>query len=170
MKNALIILAFLSICFASCKKDDGSTEEEPIVDGSIIVTTNINNDLLLKLVNDKRTAGCTCGTTVMPAVPALTWSNLLAASASMHSKDMNANNFFEHVSSNGKTTADRLTSVGYRWISLAENLGSGQANEQAVVNAWIASESHCKNIMSPALKEMGAAKEGKYWTQDFGAR
>lgn len=171
MKNALIILFGLAILLTSCGKEGTALQPETAkADPNIVVVTNLDNTLMIKLVNDKRVAGCTCGTTVMPPVPSLTWNNLLAAAASAHSKDMATNNFFAHESSNGKTVVDRYAAVGYKWISLAENIASGQTSEQTVIEAWLASEGHCKNMMSANVKEMGAAREGKYWTQDFGAR
>jgi uncharacterized protein YkwD len=36
------------------------------------------------------------------------------------------------------------------------------------MNGWLGSEGHCKNIMSANLKEVGVAREGNYWTEDFG--
>ncbi|MCY1521543.1 uncharacterized protein, YkwD family [compost metagenome] len=172
MKKSLFLLSVLIFTFSACKLDDGSVSfPEPEVDENITVVTNLDNDLILKLINDKRTVGCTCGTTVMPPVPALTWNNLLASAAAAHSKDMNANKFFDHVSPvTGKGTAFRVTATGYKWKLLAENLASGQIDEIAVVNAWAASESHCKNFMTANLKDMGAAKDGIYWTQVFGTK
>jgi uncharacterized protein YkwD len=169
MKNTFAILALIAICFTSCKKDDGSTGDFE-ADPNIVVATNIDNVLLLKLINEKRTAGCKCGTTVMPPVPAVTWNNLIASAASAHSKDMNANKFFAHESSSGKTTGYRLITAGYNWKSYTENLASGFTTEQAVVDGWLASEGHCKNLMSSLVKETGAAREGIYWTQDFASK
>ena len=171
MKNALNILVVLILILASCGKE-GEPLQQPTskVDPDIIVNTNINNTLMLKLVNDKRATGCNCGITAMPPVPSLTWNNLLAAAASAHSKDMATNNFFAHESSTGKTTADRLNLVGYKSVAFAENIASGQIDEQVVMDAWLASEGHCKNIMNVNVKEIGVAREGKYWTQVFGAR
>ena len=106
----------------------------------------------------------------MPAVQALSWNNLLAAAALSHSKDMNANNFLEHQSSNGKSISDRLNAVGYKWLAFGENIASGQPDEQTVFKNWIESEGHCKIMMSANFKEVGAARDGRYWTQDFGAQ
>ena len=172
MKNTLLLLTVFILAFSSCKLDDGTViDDTPDADENIVVATNLDNALILKLVNDKRTAGCMCGTTLMPPVPAVTWNNLLAKAAAFHSADMNTNKFFDHVStSNGKGTADRVTATGYKWKLLAENLASGQIDEIAVVNAWTASESHCKNFMTANLKEMGLAKNGIYWTQVFGTK
>lgn len=170
MKNSFNMLLGLSLILLSCDKEGiPLLPETSKGDPNIVVVTNLNNTLMLKLVNDKRIVGCNCGITAMPPVPPLTWNNLLAAAASAHSKDMATNNFFAHQSLNGKTAADRLAAVGYKWTSLSENIANGHIDEQSVVDAWLASEGHCKNIMSANAKEMGAAKEGKYWTQVFGS-
>lgn len=172
MKNSFLFLILFSLAFTSCKLDDGAiVDTTPDADENITVVTNLDNTLILKLINDVRTVGCNCGTTVMPPVPALTWNNLLAKAAAGHSLDMNTNKFFDHVStSNGKGTADRVTATGYKWKYLAENLASGQIDEVAVINAWVKSESHCKNLMTANLKEVGIARNGIYWTQNFGTK
>lgn len=172
MKKALLLLTLFTLTFASCKLDDGTIiDDTPDADENITVVTNLDNSLILKLINDRRTAGCMCGTTLMPPVPPVTWNNLLAKAAAFHSADMNTSKFFDHVStSNGKGTADRVTATGYKWKLVAENLASGQIDEVAVINAWTNSSEHCKNFMTPTLKEMGVAKNGIYWTQVFGTK
>lgn len=170
MKNALYVLIGLSLAVSSCDKEGVPLEspKDTKLAVKMPVVTNLDNDLMLKLVNDKRAVGCNCGKTVMPPVPLLTWNHLLAAASLAHSQDMAANNYFAHESPNGKTTTSRVDAVGYNWVTLSENIANGHSDEQAVVDAWMASEGHCKNIMSVNVKEMGAAKEGKYWTQVFG--
>jgi uncharacterized protein YkwD len=39
-----------------------------------------------------------------------------------------------------------------------------------VIAGWLNSEDHCKNIMSSLFKEMGVARAGDYWSQEFGSR
>ena len=51
-----------------------------------------------------------------------------------------------------------------------ENIAKGHPTEKAVIEGWLNSEGHCKNIMSPMFKEMGAARVSTYWTQEFGSR
>lgn len=169
-KVATLLILMLCFCL-SCKdnKAEASPEENATIDANGTVNTNLDRVLLLKLVNQVRATGCNCGATAMPSVPALTWSNQLALAASNHSKDMNKNKFFDHTSSNGMTLGDRVSATGYKWRTIAENIAYGQKDEQAVINSWLNSEGHCKNIMSASYKEMGAAKESIYWTQDFGA-
>lgn len=106
----------------------------------------------------------------MPPIPSLTWNNLLAAAASAHSKDMATNNFFVHESSTGKTTADRLNLVGYKSVAFTENIASGQIDEQAVMDACLASEGHCKNIMNVNVKKNWCCQrrqilDSSFWCQ-----
>jgi len=39
-----------------------------------------------------------------------------------------------------------------------------------VIEGWLKSPGHCKNIMSQKYKEMGVARVGNYWTQTFGSQ
>jgi uncharacterized protein YkwD len=182
MKRIVYLAICAAISFASCKKESatvspsdkdttktGSTTN-PTTGGTTTVNTNIDNAGMLKLVNDTRTAGCTCGTTVMPPVAPLTWNDILASSALAHSEDMNATGQFSHNSSDGTSFSARITAAGYIWSTVGENIAWGQTTEQQVFTAWIQSEGHCKNIMNGAFKEFGAARAGTYWTQDFGTK
>ena len=177
MRRILYLAVYITISFAACKKEstkintagtNGTTN--PTTGGITTVNTNLDNAAMLKLVNNTRAAGCTCGTTVMPPVAPLKWNDILASAALAHSEDMNATGQFSHDSSNGTTFSDRITAAGYKWSTVGENIAWGQTTEQQVFNDWIQSEGHCKNIMNGAFKEMGAAKAGTYWTQDFGAQ
>ena len=128
---------------------------------------------VLRLTNLTRAQGGNCGGVAYPAAPALTWNALLATSAQAHAADMAAKNYFDHTSPNGRTFADRITAAGYIWRSVAENIAAGQQTPTEVVNGWIASTGHCKNIFNASLKELGVGyaqggSYGKYWVQDFG--
>lgn len=153
----------------SCQKEDGATKlPEPSPSGSPV--TNVEQATLLQLVNDIRQSGCTCGSTVMPPVAPVTWNDQLAAAALSHSNDMYAKNYFSHTGSNGSSAGDRITDAGYTWKAYGENIAKGHPSEKAVIDGWLASEGHCKNIMSPFMKEMGVARVGSYWTQELGSR
>jgi uncharacterized protein YkwD len=134
------------------------------------VSTNLDNELLLKLVNEKRASGCKCGNKYMPPVSPLTWNDAIAEAAAKHSKDMDRRNFFSHTSSDGKSLKDRFQLVNYKWMAIGENIAMGQPDEYAVMNSWLKSPGHCMNLMNANFKEMGAARNGKYWTQDFGTK
>ncbi|TCD26620.1 CAP domain-containing protein [Pedobacter psychrodurus] len=170
MKLITFPLACLALCCSlSCKKgpdDSPGTNDPPVLS----TTTNINNEALLKLVNDTRLAGCNCGTTVMPPVGALTWSINLGAAAIGHSKYMASIKTLTHISANGDNVGARVKVTGYNWTSVGENTAVGQTTEAQVFNDWIKSEDHCKNIMNATFKEMGAAKTDNYWVQVFAAK
>lgn len=169
MKSSIPLIG-LALCLAlSCKKSS-TTEPEITKDPVMTVQTNLNNEVMLKLVNDTRAAGCNCGTTVMPPVPTLTWNNQLAAAAAGHSKYMASANIMTHASADGKTFADRITAAGYVWTTAGENVAQGQTTEAQVFNDWIKSEDHCKNIMNARFKDMGVARQGNFWTQDFASK
>ncbi|AFM02522.1 Cysteine-rich secretory protein family [Bernardetia litoralis DSM 6794] len=160
---------FLSVALFSCE----DSETEPIqdtdnTDSEIIF--NVNGQELVTLVNKYRTEGCTCGSDVMPAVATITWNETLAKTAYLHSKDMNDQDYFSHTGKDGSDTGIRMERQGYDWRAYGENIAKGYTNEQAVVEGWIESEGHCRNIMSANFEEMGVGKEGEYWTQVFGTR
>jgi len=201
MKKLLYPLIFAAICFASCQKNSseinpttktgttgntgttsttgttgntgttGTTGNTGTSGSNGTVATGLDNAAMLQMVNNIRSTGCTCGTTVMPPVAPLTWNDVLAAAALDHSQDMNTTGNFAHNSSDGTSFSARITADGYtNWRAIGENIAYGYPTEQSVFNGWLQSEGHCKNMMSASFKEMGAAKVGTYWTQDFGAK
>jgi len=168
MKWLFIGVAVLG--FYSCQKEDLSSKTPPVTNPPGTASTNVNKTTLLQLVNNVRQSGCTCGSTVMPPVATVTWNDQLANAALSHSNDMNANNYFNHAGLNGSSAGDRITAAGYTWRAYGENIAKGYLTEQAVMDGWIKSEGHCKNIMSANFKEMGVGRVGTYWSQEFGSR
>jgi uncharacterized protein YkwD len=165
MKSSFLVTVLLALIFISCKKENGDSNNNPPVNQN-----NVDADLMLKLVNDVRQSGCNCGGTAMPPVPPVTWNALLAKAAYDHSADMKTKNYFSHTGVNGSTPGSRFTAAGYTWVTYAENISLGYTSETAVMNGWLTSEGHCLNIMNANYKEMGAGREGTYWTQAFGSR
>ncbi len=161
-----VILVACAIALFSCTKGDViiDTPEGPHVSGTV------NKDLMLSLINQVRQQGCRCGSTNMPPVGTVTWNNQLEAAAFAHADDMNQRNYFSHTGADGSSAGDRITRAGYNWRTYGENIAKGYSNEQAVVNGWIQSEGHCKNIMNGSFREMGVARSGAYWVQEFGTR
>ena len=121
---------------------------------------------VLTLTNAQRAAtGC----------PALTWNSTLASVARAHSQDMAAKGYFDHNTLSGTTSAQRLSSAGYAYRLMAENIAAGQATPSAVMTSWMGSAGHKANILNCSLKELGVGYAtggpyGSYWTQDFGTR
>ena len=93
----------------------------------------------------------------------LSLSASLSAAAQTHSRDMLANGYFAHNSSNGTPFWKRIRTYypegrsGY-W-SVGENLfwSSGSTSASAAVRAWMASPEHRANILDPIWREVGIA-------------
>jgi uncharacterized protein YkwD len=130
----------------------------------------------LRLINQYRAAGATCGSHgVFARAAALTRNPKLASAAYGHSRDMADNNYFSHDSRDGRTMANRIDATGYAWSTIGENIAAGYSSVQSVIDGWMASEGHCANLMNPRFTEFGMAcarNDGStyrlYWTQDFG--
>jgi uncharacterized protein YkwD len=131
-------------------------------------TTGVFAKDMLAAVNAIRTAGCNCGGQQMPKVAALTWNALLEKAALGHGNDMFKTGVFSHTGSGGSTMSSRVTATGYAWSALGENIAFGYKSLSDVMKGWIASSGHCKNMMSANFTQMGAARVGDYWVQDFG--
>nr|WP_300151815.1 CAP domain-containing protein [Propionicimonas sp.] len=128
---------------------------------------------VLRLVNAARAKKRKCGSTTYKAVPALRANATLAKVAAAHSADMAAKSYFSHYSRNGDSPFDRMKDAGYRYSSAGENIAAGYRTPSSVVNAWLKSKGHCKNIMKKSYKQLGVGHAtgglyGSYWTQDFG--
>jgi uncharacterized protein YkwD len=123
-----------------------------------------NKKLLLDMVNDVRSKGCKCGNTYYPPVPPVKWNEKLEKAAQNHSNSRYSNASFSHVEKNGSTVGTRVTAVKYDWVTCAENIGMRYKTERAVIQGWMNSPAHCKNMMNELYKEIGIAIKGSYWT------
>ncbi len=125
-------------------------------------------DDFLTRINAVRASGCKCGKTAMPPAPPLVWNTLLEKSAFGHAQDMYRRRYFAHTSLTGKTIKNRLEEAGYtltgmRSYAFGENIAVGQKSIDQVMNSWLKSEGHCKNIMNKNFKEIGVAETNLYW-------
>jgi uncharacterized protein YkwD len=130
----------------------------------------------LELVNAARSKARRCGRRRYDAAPPLTLSAALADAASIHARDMAQRGSMDHRGSDGSSSAERVTRVGYRWRAVAENIAAGQPDADTVVAAWLMSSGHCVNLMGPQYTEMGIAfapapsrNPAIYWAQVFAA-
>ncbi|QIM22450.1 CAP domain-containing protein [Phycicoccus sp. HDW14] len=102
-------------------------------------------------------------------------STALRNAAVLHSVDMRTKNYFSHTSKDGRSPWDRIKAQKYPYGS-AENIAAGQRTAKAVVDAWMKSTGHRKNILNCKNKAVGVGvSKGSgtywiYWTQDFGTR
>lgn len=141
------------------------------------VATTTQQQEVLAYINQARSQPCQCGATTYPAVPALTLNAKLNASSDKHAVDMATYNYFSHTGRDGSQAWDRMTREGYVWRAAGENIAAGYATTRAVVDGWLKSEGHCKNIMSANFKEVGvgygysdASTYKHYWVTNFGTQ
>lgn len=131
---------------------------------------------VLRLTNEARSVARTCGDTAYPAVPPVTGDGRLDAAADAHAVDMGTQDYFSHTSLDGRTPGDRITAAGYAWRTYGENIAAGYGSPGAVVQGWLASAGHCRNLMNPAFTQLGVGHADvpgstydDYWVQNFAA-
>lgn len=96
----------------------------------------------------------------------------LSRVARYKSVDMRDRNYFSHTSPTYGSPFDMMRSFGISYRSAGENIAAGQRTPQEVVNAWMNSEGHRKNILSSGYTQIGVGyakggSRGHYWTQMF---
>lgn len=99
---------------------------------------------------------------------ALKENQKLNLSADKKLKDMFANQYFEHMSKSGKGVGDLGGEAGYDYVLIGENLAMGNFHDdQALLDAWIASKGHRENIVNKHYTEIGVAVgKGKFEGKD----
>lgn len=123
---------------------------------------------ILALTNAERAkAGC----------PALTLNSQLNAAADAHSEDMAARDYFDHDDPEGRGPGDRIAASGYKPRTWGENIAAGYRSAEAVVEGWMNSAGHRRNILNCDFAELGvgyatnpATDNWPYWTQVFGTQ
>jgi uncharacterized protein YkwD len=129
---------------------------------------------VVKLVNAARARGGFCGAEFFYPSQALAPQTSLFRAARNHSWDMANRDYFSHDTPEGWGPTDRARANGYP-RGAAENIQAGAPNAYAVVNSWLNSPGHCKNLLNPNYREIGvgfaarpATRYGYYWTADLG--
>lgn len=163
----LVGIAVLSVASAQARGSTRAMLARPCAYADAPVTSApapVLRSAVVCLINEQREAR---------GLPALSASERLNNIAQRHTHAMLATGTFSH----GSDFASRFTDGGYDWRAAGENLASGFATPQSVVDAWMASRDHCQNILSPMFRNVGTglAVGGVgtgvgpgTWTEDFG--
>ena len=133
-------------------------EQKPEVDNSQNQQASSYAEEVLKLVNAERTKN---------GLNALQLDGALSKVAEAHSKDMATRNFFSHTNPDGLSPFDRIKNAGISYKTAGENIAMGQKSAEQVVEAWMNSEGHRKNILNASFTKMGLGHVNNYWTQLF---
>ena len=115
---------------------------------------------VLRLVNVER---------AKVGAPPLSLANDLQQAADIRAREIVQ--VFSHTRPNG---TDCFTVMRNRGRACAENIAAGQDSPAAVVDSWMHSDGHRKNILNPSYRELGvgyAYADGStyyhYWVQLF---
>ena len=105
----------------------------------------------------------------------------LDRAAQRHAEDMLARAYFAHRSPEGKSVRERSREAGYEWRMIGENIAEGQFTVAEVMDTWMHSPGHRRNLLDPGFRELGVGlalgrsegREGGWqveWVQAFGTR
>lgn len=108
---------------------------------------------ILALVNESRAKA---------GLPVLSLNATLTQAATAKADDMLKGDYFSHTSPTGKSPWYWIKRSGYRYRSAGENLALNYYSAEEQHTAWMNSETHRANILSPKFEEIGIAMaEGK---------
>ncbi len=170
-KYLAVLTVFLLLILPACVDGWGGNDPDPGV-------ADIR-DKFLAAVNRARSVNQKCGNTRYGPAPPVSWSGNLAMAAYLHSEDMVRKNFLSHTGSNGSSAGQRISRQGYPWRTYGENIAVGNPTVSSVIQGWLASERHCRNLMNPSFTEIGAGyaigpfggnPAARYWTFDLADR
>ena len=115
---------------------------------------------VIRLVNEKRAER---------GISPLAYDWELSRVARYKSEDMSESGYFSHTSPTYGSPFQMMKSFGIKYKSAGENIAKGQTTPQTVVNAWMNSAGHRKNILNASYTHIGVGyvENGKYWTQMF---
>lgn len=102
-------------------------------------------------------------------LPALQADTQLSNVAREKSRDMQTKGYFSHTSPTYGSPFDMMRDFGITYQSAGENIAKGQRTPEEVVQAWMNSEGHRKNILSGNYSHIGVGyvESGNHWTQMF---
>ena len=99
----------------------------------------------------------------------------LDAIAQAYAEQMLREKFFGHVDPKGRDLGERVALHGYRASAVGENLARGLFAADEVVERWLASTGHRRNIVHPQFRSIGLGlaydpagdEESVHWVQIF---
>ncbi len=113
-----------------------------------------DQSVILSEINRYRLEGAPCSSG--GKLP-ISWDSALEKAALYHSVDMAINNHFSHTGTDGSHFSTRIRDAGFLGFPRGENIAMGYTTPESVVNGWINSPGHCRNIMEPTITHIGYA-------------
>jgi uncharacterized protein YkwD len=105
-------------------------------------------------------------------VAPLAVDSTLTAVAEAYAEAQATQGFTGHTDPAGHGVGDRVSSAGYNWIAVGENLAYGPCTAESAIEGWMNSEGHRANILNSLFTETGVGvyRGGvypTYWVQVF---
>lgn len=141
---------------------------------AVSTTGQADLDAVVRETNARRARPQRCGKYgERPATAPLSPHAQLNAAAQAHAADMAAHKRMSHTGSDGSTAMQRARRAGFSGSGVGENVAMGQRSAREVVDGWVASEGHCKNMTDGRFTRIGVgvaqdARGVRYWAQVFG--
>lgn len=109
------------------------------------------------------------------ALPQFRLSPTLVRGAQMHACDNANHNRLSHIGTDGSSPGKRVLRVGYDFDLVTENVAIGYAKSEHVLEAWLRSSTHRRNIFEPRTNDLGLAvargRNGRlHWVMNGGLR
>lgn len=118
-----------------------------------VYSTSITDENIIILTNEERTKN---------NIDEVTANQLLSQAAYKKGNAILENQIFSHTI-DGKSFSQWIKDSGYKYTYIGENLAIDFVSSEGVVNAWLASPSHKKNLLNDSFKEIGVAVlEGEF--------
>lgn len=128
-------------------------------------------------LNELRQQGEAPCASATPDMQPLAWEPRLASSAQAQAADLALRDLLSHVDARQRGFGARLRSAGYAAAGAGENLAAGQSDFDDTLQAWLASPSHCANLMQPEFRDVGLAcmqrrgsRYERFWVAHLGTR
>jgi uncharacterized protein YkwD len=124
-----------------------------ITPGNVVIPSPLqevlNRESIVDLTNKARG---------LNGLPALGENPILNTIAETRARDMFEKQYFAHVSPTGDQASDVAQRIGYKYKIIAENIASGRfLTNQKVIDGWMQSPGHRKNLLSTEVKDLGVA-------------
>ncbi len=142
-QNSLLILFGLYIMAQSAINIFASLQP-----GVLGYASYINPDKIIEYTNQYR---------LQEGGEPLILNDTLTQAALAKAQDMFTDNYWAHISPDGTEPWYFIAQSGYEYAHAGENLARDFTDPQSVVDAWIKSPSHRKNILETDFEEIGVA-------------
>ena len=163
-KRIISAAAAIAMCFAMAAPLSDRAVLVPDVTAEAVTYGSLTEaqyaQRVADLVNQQRAAN---------GAGALILSDELCQAANFRAKELVQS--FSHTRPNGTDPWTVLPNYGVSYTSVGENIAMGQRNADEVMNAWMNSDGHRKNILKTTYKYLGVgvyySNGTYYWVQFF---